>query len=316
MKLHNNKEAFMQAIAATAAHFNIAAALVEKDYYVTLVLEKIKEYAPGLLFKGGTSLSKCHKIIDRFSEDIDLTLDENHFTEGQRKKLKYVIIDVCNELGLTLTNAEETRSRRAYNNYRIEYPINYSSSAVNSQLLVETVFIQKAYPYETKTANSLIGEWLLATNNKQAIDKYELYSFEIRVQALERTLVDKVFAICDYIERNVEFRQSRHIYDISRLLTKVELDDGLKELIKEVRKDRKPNKTCVSAQDGVSVPELLQKVITTQFFKKDYEDNTLRLLTKPVDYDEAIKSLEKIIESGVFATDEEMGSRKKKDLEM
>ncbi len=59
------------------------------------------------------------------------------------------------------------------------------------------------------------------------------------MQALERTLVDKVFAICDYIERNVEFRQSRHIYDISRLLTKVELDDGLKELIKEVRKDRK-----------------------------------------------------------------------------
>ena len=67
MKLHNNKEAFMQAIAATAAHFNIAAALCRKDYYVTLVLEKIKEYAPGLLFKGGTSLSKCHKIIDRFS---------------------------------------------------------------------------------------------------------------------------------------------------------------------------------------------------------------------------------------------------------
>ncbi len=66
----------------------------------------------------------------------------------------------------------------------------------------------------------------------------------------------------------------------------------------------------------MSVPELLQKVITTQFLRKDYEDNTLRLLTKPVDYDEAIKSLEKIIESGVFATDEEMGSRKKKDLEM
>ena len=76
MKLHKNKESFIQALAETAAYFNIAAALVEKDYFVTFILREINQRAPGLLFKGGTSLSKCHKIIDRFSEDIDLTLDE------------------------------------------------------------------------------------------------------------------------------------------------------------------------------------------------------------------------------------------------
>ena len=58
------------------------------------------------------------------------------------------------------------------------------------------------------------------------------------------------------------------------------------------------------------------KVIDTEFFKKDYEDSTLKLLSKPIDYDEAIESLEKIIESGVFELDEEMGSKKKKDMEM
>lgn len=316
MKLHNDVKAFEQAVRGASEYFNTDPALVEKDYFVTLVLRKINEYAPGLLFKGGTSLSKCHKIIDRFSEDIDLTLDKNHFTEGQRRKLKYIILDVCKELDLRLLNVEESRSRRAYNNYRIEYPIKFASSAVNPQLLVETVFIQKAYPDEIKTADSMIGEWLRSTNNSVAIEQYELYPFEIRVQALERTLVDKVFAICDYMERSVTLRQSRHIYDISRLLTKVSLDNSLKELAKEVREDRKPNKTCVSAQDGVNVPELLMKVIDTEFFKKDYEDSTLKLLSKPIDYDEAIESLEKIIESGVFELDEEMGSKKKKDMEM
>lgn len=98
MKLHKNKESFIQAIADTSAYFGIAAALVEKDYFITLILSRLKECASGLLFKGGTSLSKCHKIIDRFSEDIDLTLDEEHFTQGQRQKLKYIIIDVCKEL--------------------------------------------------------------------------------------------------------------------------------------------------------------------------------------------------------------------------
>ena len=46
-------------------------AIIEKDYYVTLVLCELAKQVPDLLFKGGTSLSKCHKIIDRFSEDID-----------------------------------------------------------------------------------------------------------------------------------------------------------------------------------------------------------------------------------------------------
>lgn len=316
MKSHNDRAAFEQAVRSTSRYYNVEPALVEKDYFVTLVLGKINERAPGLLFKGGTSLSKCHKIIDRFSEDIDLTLDEEHFTQGQRQKLKYIIIDVCKELGLTLLNEEETRSRRAYNSYRIEYPINFSSSAVNPQLLVETVFIQKAYPDEVKTADSMIGEWLRATNNSAAIEKYEMYPFEIRVQALERTLVDKVFAICDYMERNVTLRQSRHIYDISRLLTQVKLDDGLKELVREVREDRKPNKTCVSAQDGINVPELIQKVIDTQFFKKDYEDSTLKLLSKPVEYEEAIKALKKIIESGVFASGGDAGSGGGSNIEM
>lgn len=316
MKLHNDKAAFEQAVRSTSRYFGVEPALVEKDYFVTLVLEKINENAPGLLFKGGTSLSKCHKIIDRFSEDIDLTLDEEHFTQGQRQKLKYIIIDVCKELGLTLTNEGETRSRRAYNSYKIEYPILFSSVSVNPQLLVETVFIQKAYPDETLSADCMIGEWLRATNNMAAIEQYELYPFEVRVQALERTLVDKVFAICDYMERNVTLRQSRHIYDISRLLTKVKMDESLKELAREVREDRKPNKTCVSAQDGVNVPELLRKVIDTQFFKKDYEDTTLKLLSKTVEYDEAIKSLETIIAGGVFDLDDGAGNYKKKDLEM
>ncbi len=60
-------------------YFNVAPALIEKDYYVTLILKCLNQEIPGLLFKGGTSLSKCYKLIDRFSEDIDLTLDGTQF---------------------------------------------------------------------------------------------------------------------------------------------------------------------------------------------------------------------------------------------
>lgn len=300
MKLHNDKEAFAQAIIGASRYYGVNPALVEKDYFVTLVLEKINERVPGLLFKGGTSLSKCYKIIDRFSEDIDLTLDEDHFTQGQRRKIKYIIIDVCKESGFTLVNEKDTRSRREYNVYRIDYPIQHPSSAVKPVLLVETVFMQKAYPHETRSANSMIGEWLESMHNEEAMAKYELHPFQICVQTLERTLVDKVFAICDYMVRGAGVRQSRHIYDISRLLTKVDLNQELKQLIKEVREDRRTNKMCVSAQDGVSVPELLQKVIDSRYYEKDYDQNTLPLLSKPISYEEAVESLNAVISSGLF----------------
>lgn len=303
MVLHKDKENFDIAIRAASRHFNVSPAIIEKDYYVTLVLRELAKQVPDLLFKGGTSLSKCYKIIDRFSEDIDITLDSEHQSQGKRKNLKYTIVEICSNLGLNLLNENETRSRRDYNCYKIDYCARHSLSGLNPQLLVETVFIVKAFPDEIKQASSMIYDYLKAVGNDEAIAQYELEPFDIRVQTLDRTLVDKVFAVCDYMLDNKMERQSRHIYDLSRLLTLVKLDDNLKALIKEVREDRKLGTKCYSAQDGVSVPNLLRQMIDTEFFKKDYEDSTEKLLSKPVIYEEAIKAIEMIIASDVFNTE-------------
>lgn len=300
MVLHNDKENFDIAIKAASRHFNVSPAIIEKDYYVTLVLSELAKQVPDLLFKGGTSLSKCHKIIDRFSEDIDITLDSNHQSQGKRKNLKYTIIEICNTLGLNLLNESETRSRRDYNCYKIDYSASHSLPGLNPQLLVETVFIVKAFPDEIKQASSMIYDYLKAIGNEDAITQYQLQPFDIRVQTLNRTFVDKVFAICDYMLDSKTERQSRHIYDLSRLLTLVDLDDSLKTLIKEVREERKSGAKCYSAQDGVSITLLLQKMIDTEFFKKDYEDSTVKLLSKPVSYEEASAALKTIIENRVF----------------
>ncbi len=73
MFLHNDEELFKDVIVATAVDQNRPVAIVEKDYYVTMILKLLAQVEPGCVFKGGTSLSKCHHVIDRFSEDIDIT---------------------------------------------------------------------------------------------------------------------------------------------------------------------------------------------------------------------------------------------------
>lgn len=120
--LHNDKELFEQLILRTAEDTGIKAAIIEKDYYVTLFLKAIVKEFPDIIFKGGTSLSKCYKLIDCFSEDIDLSIDaEGKPTEGQRKHLKASILSVIESFGFTLTNSEDVRSRRSYNKYIIDY---------------------------------------------------------------------------------------------------------------------------------------------------------------------------------------------------
>ncbi len=304
MKLHNDKQAFSDTILSVSRELNIVPALIEKDYYVTLLLKALRDKIPGLLFKGGTSLSKCHKIIDRFSEDIDLTLDNDHYSQSKKRKANKAVIEACDELGFTVANREfvEKHSHGNYNVYNIEYPILFPSNDIKPYLKVEMVFIQKAFPDEIKPADSYIGSWLINNGNSDAAGQFDLLPFQIRVQSLERTLVDKVFAICDYYLRDEESRNSRHIYDISRILTKVEINNKLKTLVESVREVRKPNKTSLSAQDGVNVPELLKKIVDSEFFKKDYINSTEKLLIKPVKYDEAIKSLE--IVRGLFVNND------------
>ena len=307
MKLHEKKEDFTEAVQTVSRGLNISPALVEKDYYVTLVLKRINEEVTGLIFKGGTSLSKCHKAINRFSEDIDLTLDSEHLTEGQRKIVKPAIVKICDELGLTINNLENTRSRRDYNCYQISYPLLFVNDEIDPVIKAETVFIQECYPEEVKTADSLIGEWLKANGFAKQAEEYGLLPFDIHVQTMERTLVDKVFALCDYMLADDMQKHSRHIYDIYQLLGRVELNDDFRALVHRVREDRKYHSLCVSAQDTADVPALLEQVIETGCYKKDYEEHTRTMLYAPCDYEEALTGLKKIIDSGMFAKDEDYG---------
>lgn len=58
--LHNDKERFRETIDLVVYQTGISAEAVEKDYYVTMILKDLAEKLSFVVFKGGTSLSKCH----------------------------------------------------------------------------------------------------------------------------------------------------------------------------------------------------------------------------------------------------------------
>jgi len=73
MILHKDEVNFRESVLRTSGHFKIASNIIVKDYFVTLFLKTLETNFPNFIFKGGTSLSKCYKEINRFSEDIDLS---------------------------------------------------------------------------------------------------------------------------------------------------------------------------------------------------------------------------------------------------
>ena len=106
--LHDEKNLFEQLILRTSDAFEIERGIVEKDYYVTVFLKAIAQKEPDIVFKGGTSLSKCYHIINRFSEDIDLNIEMvSKPTQGQRECLKKNIVAVTQSFGFTVQNPDE-----------------------------------------------------------------------------------------------------------------------------------------------------------------------------------------------------------------
>lgn len=300
--LHNDKELFKQVVLRTADDMGVNAAIIEKDYYVTLFLKSIVNVQPNIIFKGGTSLSKCYKLIERFSEDIDLNIEtESGPTESQRKTLKNNIVSVIDDFGFSLTNAPDILSRRSYNKYIVDYPSVFGDAEyLKENLIIETSVYIRAYPTNRMKASSLIYDYLNRNGYKELVTKYNLEPFEVNVQTAERTLIDKVYALGDYYLDNRISEHSRHIYDLYKLFEVVSLDDNLKSLVKEVAKERRQHAASLSAQEGVDIKALLNEIITNDVYKADYESITSSLLFTPVDYSIAITAVSQIINSGIF----------------
>ena len=302
MNLHLNKELFDQAVILAAESMMINPAIIEKDYYVTYLLKELVAGEPKIIFKGGTSLSKCYKLINRFSEDIDLTYDTNRLkmSETKRRDFSHYVIQKIKNCGFELLNQDDIKSRRNFNQYLIGYDSGYSIPSLRPHLIVETEVSVYSFPSVLQDADCILYHFLKSENRNDLISEYKLEPFLVKTQSLERTYIDKVFAICDYYLSASWQGHSRHLYDLHKIHPLIKTDDNLIDLIKEVRIIRSGNKMCQSAQPGINVSEVINTVIKNDIYKKDYFEITRDLLFENVSYHEAMNTLKAIMDTGIF----------------
>ena len=271
--------------------------MVEKDTIQSMFLFELAKSELPFVFKGGTSLSKAYNLVDRFSEDIDLSMNRRP-TQSERVKSKELIIEIAENLGLVLSNSEEIKSRYDYNKYVFKYDSLFS--VIPLEIIIETSYYQSVYPVDKHVVGSFVGRFCLERSIILPVP-FEAAEVMMNVQSIERTFVDKVFAICDYKIQNMQDRDSRHLYDICKLLREVELNEELDKLIDMVRDDRMQSKNNPSAQLEYIIPDMLKEIIRSRFYEPDYKNVTQKLLYEDISYDYAIENgIAIIAESDVF----------------
>lgn len=295
MFLHNNKKLFIDILGACHNDTGISISIIEKDYYVCLLLEKIVEKCPGVVFKGGTSLSKCYKVINRFSEDLDLGLNIDKASQGMRRNLKYHIIEAIKELDLVLENKDNIYSRTYFNRYQINYSLLEESLLLKSYLYVETALFIKPFPYEVRKVESYIYSFLKKMKHEELMGSYNIHSFEVKVQTIARTFIDKLFAVGDYYLSRKVFGHSRHLYDLYKLYPYISFNKDFYRLFCDVKEIRSQDSECLSAHMNQDIKRILLDIYDKDYFKKDYEDITTKLLFEDVPYKTVKDNLVNII---------------------
>ena len=218
----------------TASRKRILPAVIEKDFWVCFILEKLFSTGPlsgQLLFKGGTSLSKVYGLIDRFSEDIDLVLkwdaittedpytarsgrQQQVFLEQQRRRAgEYVsqaILPILREkLGdiCSLTQAPDNPC-----DIDVEYPESFSSRSLRRGVLLEIGPVASSFP------NGSFPIQALAADEFPRL--FESPSFEVVAIVAERTFWEKAVTLhreAHRVNRSVPSRCSRHYYDVMKM---------------------------------------------------------------------------------------------------
>lgn len=223
MKLHLDKAAFRVLLDSIHTQSGIREDVLEKDYYVTLVLMELSvKQQEGLpaYFKGGTALYKALKMINRFSEDIDLSVDTRECSRSQSDKRlanatkKYFILPRNREEGKT--NRSEIIAVYDYEPVTV-YDENDALQRFG-RLKIEATSFTISEPVESMEIAPMLYNY---ANDKQKDileSKYDVKPFSIKTISLERAFIDKLFAAEAYTRASKEphraFEAAKHIYDL------------------------------------------------------------------------------------------------------
>ena len=307
-----------------ASKLGIRPTIIEKDFWVCLVLKTLfvdSPFANALVFKGGTSLSKVYRAIERFSEDVDLVLDWKLIGYGEdlidpmqpfdsntkrdkfnkeinRLAAAYIRETLCPELrnvvqttSLALTVTVDDTDPHVVN---IRYPAAFTESYIRPEVRLEIGPLASWVP----SARHVIRPYAFDVF-PEVFDDPECPVIAI---AAERTFWEKATILHQEAHRKtpVPPRYSRHYYDLHLLALSAIKEQAFAqiELLSDVVQFKKRFYPSPWARYDLAVPgsfRLLPATTSqTNDLEKDYEDMRVMLFGNSPDFASILNGLQQL----------------------
>lgn len=225
MKLHLDKEVFKQFVNKISIETNITMDILEKDYYVCCILQELSKKQEELqaYFKGGTAIYKILDTMNRFSEDIDLTVKVNEeLSNTQKKKLFERTAFDYDVKGLILNKEKSIKygkSETAFYNYETVFDLETNPLQRAGEIQIESTSFTVSEPIENKVIEPIIYKYANDDEKKILRENFEVEPIKMKIIKLERMFIDKVFAAEFYYIREQYTDASKHIYDLCVLIS-------------------------------------------------------------------------------------------------
>ncbi|MDO8603081.1 MAG: nucleotidyl transferase AbiEii/AbiGii toxin family protein [Candidatus Omnitrophota bacterium] len=211
--IHKNKEEFIKTLERASKKKEFLLPLLEKDYYLTLILSRAHELSDSLIFKGGTCLNKIYYVYYRLSEDLDFSmkLPQYEATRGERRKCIQPVKDNIEKFvklfDMKIVDSEnpgrnESKQYVYYFSYqsalrpiegKIKFEIGLRFNPIDP---IEKRQVQHAF------LHPFTGEPLFDGGEVNCLALNEIVSEKLRAAALRLTIVPRDFYDLDFILRN------------------------------------------------------------------------------------------------------------------
>jgi len=194
---HEDSQRFREAITLAEASSGFSARLIEKDYYCSLVLHDLAvQFQQGLIFKGGTCLSKVHADFFRLSEDLDFAIsiqpaasraDRRRAVTPIRNHLNEIMSRFpCFELVEEITGHNDSRQYTGKFAYPSAVTGEHEFIKVEISLREETVQPPEIHQARTMLRDPHTGQPVFAPVDVRVLSAIEAYAEKIRAALTRR----------------------------------------------------------------------------------------------------------------------------------
>ncbi len=285
--LHDNQDEFIKILEATSAQTGFPLMLLEKDYYLTILLSKINTVSEDLIFKGGTCLNKIYYSYYRLSEDLDFTLrlPSGNSTRKKRRQaiqpIKDRILSYAQTFGMNIQDLNNIGFNQS-TQYIIS--IDYDSVVIEKPQYIK-LEIGLRYNPILPTQNKAIMhkflhpftlEPLFDGGNVSCLDLAEVVSEKMRAGATRLNIAPRDFYDLGFIiQSGFDFRNTK----VWELFQSKLAEDGFDTDLSKYRINLGRSKTEISDMAGRIDAELLA-VLTPQEQESFDLEQTLMQINK------------------------------------